>query len=110
MIGIMSVDPSQYPEKIEDLKTLSINFHHLLNEYRPHQARESLILMMQDQLERSRAETDGILRMKGEVEGLLEGLGAAKLVETEKGDVGKDGGVEGEEGRDVWEEVWKTFG
>ena len=106
----MSIEPSQYPEKIDDLKTLAINFHHLLNEYRPHQARESLILMMQDQLERSRAETEGILRMKGEVDRLLEGLGSAGLVEREEvvGDV--KGNHADEEGRDVWEEIWGTFG
>ena len=106
----MSLDASQYEEKMEDLKTLFINFHHLLNEYRPHQARESLILMMQDQLERSRAETRGILEIKERVEGLLEGLGAAKFGEKEevKGGKGGDGVVE--EGRDVWEEVWRTFG
>jgi mediator of RNA polymerase II transcription subunit 7 len=111
LVGIMSIDPSQYQEKIEDIKTLAINFHHLLNEYRPHQARESLILMMQDQLERSRAETEGIMRMKSEVEGLLEGLGSAKLADREVGgekDVKQDGADE--EGRDVWEEVWRAFG
>lgn len=110
LVGIMSIEPSQYQEKIEDLKTLAINFHHLLNEYRPHQARESLILMMQDQLERSRAETEGILKMKGEVEGLLEGLGSAGLVEREGMEKDVKGDTTEEEGRDVWEEVWRTFG
>lgn len=117
LVGMMSVNPEQYEEKIQDLRTLFINFHHLLNEYRPHQARESLILMMQDQLDRSRAETEGILRMKAEVEEMLEGLGKLDLVET-KVDKGKDMGKSvnggsrevGEEGKDVWEEVWKVFG
>ncbi|KAG0645805.1 Mediator of RNA polymerase II transcription subunit 7 [Hyphodiscus hymeniophilus] len=109
LVGIMSIEPSQYGEKIEDLKTLAINFHHLLNEYRPHQARESLILMMQDQLERSKAETEGILRMKGEVEGLLEGLGSAGLAEREVAEKDVMRGRVDEEGRDVWEEIWKTF-
>jgi mediator of RNA polymerase II transcription subunit 7 len=112
LVGIMSIDPSQYGEKIEDLKTLAINFHHLLNEYRPHQARESLILMMQDQLDRSKSETEGILRMKAEVEGLLEGLGAAKLVDLEKlsGEEEEATDAANEDGRDVWEEVWNAFG
>jgi len=109
LVGILSTEPSQYPDKIEDLKTLAINFHHLLNEYRPHQARESLILMMQDQLERSKAETEGILRMKGEVERLLEGLGGAGLVEREIVGNGKEEKVD-EDGRDVWEEIWRNFG
>ena len=105
----MSIDPSQYEEKLLDIKTLNINFHHLLNEYRPHQARESLILMMQDQLERSRAETEGITRMKAEVEALLEGLGAAKLAEEKDGE-GERVDVGEQEEREVWEEVWRRFG
>ena len=32
--------------------------HHLINQYRPHQARETLCLMMEEQLERVRRETD----------------------------------------------------
>ena len=65
--------------------------------------------MMQDQLERSRAETEGILRMKGEVDRLLEGLGSAELVDREEmvGDI--EGNHADEEGRDVWEEIWATF-
>ena len=108
----MSVNPEQYAEKIGDLRTLFINFHHLLNEYRPHQARESLILMMQDQLDRSRAETRGIREMKDKVEGILEGLSQAKLADGGKGD-GKDVGERlglDEEGRDVWEELEREFG
>lgn len=81
LMGIMSVNPEQYAEKIQDLRTLFINFHHLLNEYRPHQARESLIMMMEDQLERSKNETAGIERMKAKVEGILNGLGQAKLAD-----------------------------
>ncbi|KAI9840479.1 MAG: Mediator of RNA polymerase II transcription subunit 7 [Sclerophora amabilis] len=74
LVGILSVDPSQYGRKIEDLRTLFINAHHLLNEYRPHQARETLIMMMEEQLERSRRETAAINRMKEKVDSVLEGL------------------------------------
>jgi mediator of RNA polymerase II transcription subunit 7 len=102
----------QYAEKIQDLGTLFYNFHHLLNEYRPHQARESLILMMQDQLERSKAETEGILRMKAEVETVLAGLG--KLGFSEKEGSGEAPGAgpgngEVEDGRDVWDELERGF-
>ena len=97
-----------------DLRTLFINFHHLLNEYRPHQARESLILMMQDQLDRSKAETEGMLKMKAEVEQILEGLGHLGIGEKH-GNV-NNGMVDGEEkaevieeGRDTWEELEKEF-
>lgn len=109
-MGPPEIEVTQYDEKVSDLRTLFVNFHHLINEYRPHQARESLILMMQDQLDKSRAETDGIRKMKAKVEGILEGLSQAKLVETTDGKVdnGRDENIE--EGRDVWDELEKEFG
>jgi len=109
LTGIMSTNPEQYEEKVQDLRTLFINFHHLLNEYRPHQARESLILMMQDQLEKSRKETQGIREVKERVEGVIEGLGKLKLAEFENGKVGQGEVEVVEDGRDVWETLEKEF-
>ncbi|KAJ1925191.1 Mediator of RNA polymerase II transcription subunit 7 [Tieghemiomyces parasiticus] len=47
---------SQKPEKcetdIDDIRLILINMHHLINEYRPYQARETLKLVMADQVER----------------------------------------------------------
>ena len=63
--------------------------------------------MMQTQLERSRAETQGIREMKEKVEGILEGLSQAKLAEEKKED--EKGGEEAEEGKDVWDVLEREF-
>ncbi|KAK9416988.1 putative Mediator of RNA polymerase II transcription subunit 7 [Seiridium unicorne] len=82
LTGILSTNPSAAEEKITDIRDLFLNFHHLINEYRPHQARESLISMMQAQLDRTRAETNAIRDVKEKVERMLEGLGSLKMEET----------------------------
>ena len=73
-IGILSVSPEQFEPKVEDLRNLFINAHHLLNLYRPHQARESLIMMMEEQLDRTREEIRIMDRVKAEIEGAMEQL------------------------------------
>jgi mediator of RNA polymerase II transcription subunit 7 len=109
LVGIMSMNPDQYPDKLDDMNSLFLNFHHLLNEYRPHQARESLIMMMRDQLEKSRAETRGVREMKAKVEEILEGLAQAKLGSNGASE-GTDIDKEQEEGKDIWEELCREFG
>lgn len=92
-----------------------VNMHHLLNEYRPHQARESLIEMMSDQLERSKAETSGIYKIKKEVEDVLEGLAKAGLGDKDGNTVMDIDSTEADvvatrkEGQDIWEELYREF-
>lgn len=74
--GILSVSPEQFESKVEDLRNLFINAHHLLNLYRPHQARESLIMMMEEQLERSREEIKQMDKVKLDIESMLDRLHA----------------------------------
>ncbi|KAJ5780108.1 Mediator complex subunit Med7 [Penicillium paradoxum] len=73
-VGVLSVSPEQFESKVEDLRNLFINAHHLLNLYRPHQARESLIMMMEEQLKHSREEMNQMDKVKAEVESVLEQL------------------------------------
>ncbi|GAM18214.1 hypothetical protein SAMD00019534_013890 [Acytostelium subglobosum LB1] len=47
-------NPQEYKKKVDDISLLFINFHHLLNSYRPHQARETLISIMSEQLKQKR--------------------------------------------------------
>ncbi|KAJ5223887.1 mediator of RNA polymerase II transcription subunit 7 [Penicillium chermesinum] len=87
-VGILSVSPEQYESKVEDMRNLFINAHHLLNLYRPHQSRESLITMMEQQLEKTKEEIKEMDKLKGDIEGMLSELvaegGQAKLAEQSK--------------------------
>ena len=56
LIGILSVNPELYEPKVENIRTILINIHHLLNDYRPHQSRESLIMLLEEQLEYKKME------------------------------------------------------
>lgn len=49
-------DSPKRAEKIDDLSLLFVHIHHLLNEFRPHQARETLRVLMEMQ-KRTRVET-----------------------------------------------------
>ncbi|PYI05394.1 mediator of RNA polymerase II transcription subunit 7 [Aspergillus sclerotiicarbonarius CBS 121057] len=75
-VGVLSVSPEQFESKVEDLRNLFINAHHLLNLYRPHQARESLIMMMEEQLSRTREEIEQMDKLKAEITSVLERLEA----------------------------------
>ncbi|XP_064637157.1 mediator of RNA polymerase II transcription subunit 7-like [Lineus longissimus] len=55
-ILIKSPDSPKRAEKFNDLNLLFIHIHHLINEFRPHQARETLRVMMEVQ-KRQRLET-----------------------------------------------------
>lgn len=79
LTGVMARSPADAEAKIKDLRTIFINMHHILNEYRPHQARESAIEMMQDHLDRTRTETAAIRTQVDKARKVLEGLGSLDL-------------------------------
>jgi len=42
--------PEQQGQKIEEIELIFINLHHLINSFRPHQARQTLISQLEDQI------------------------------------------------------------
>jgi mediator of RNA polymerase II transcription subunit 7 len=74
LVGILSTNPELYEEKTKDLQTLMYNMHDLINQYRPHQARETLILLMEERVERMRREIQGIEDAKDKVRTVLQTL------------------------------------
>ncbi|QPC78699.1 hypothetical protein HYE68_009451 [Fusarium pseudograminearum] len=82
--GTLSRNPSHAEAKVQDLRTLFINFHHILNEYRPHQARESVIALMQEHLDRTRTETMAIRTQVDKARRVLDGLGSLSVPDVPK--------------------------
>ncbi|EGV64607.1 Mediator of RNA polymerase II transcription subunit 7 [Yamadazyma tenuis] len=60
LIGIMHINPSEFHTKIEDLKVILINMNHILNSYRPHQSRESLIMLLKQRINEKKEEINSI--------------------------------------------------
>jgi mediator of RNA polymerase II transcription subunit 7 len=108
LVGILSQNPAEFGDKIVHLNTLLVNMHQLINDYRPHQARETLITMMEEQLEKKKAEVEGIKKMREKIDGILRGLarGAQEpqaLLDLEEGLLPSPEEIARAEQRSIWE-------
>ncbi|KAH7397366.1 MED7 protein-domain-containing protein [Pyrenochaeta sp. MPI-SDFR-AT-0127] len=77
LLGIVAMNPISpaKDEKLADILTMVTNMHALINQYRPHQARETLIGKMEDQVRKKKQEVEGVRSMREKVRGVLEGFG-----------------------------------
>ncbi|EDO16199.1 hypothetical protein Kpol_1014p18, partial [Vanderwaltozyma polyspora DSM 70294] len=74
LVGILSINPELYQEKVENIKTILVNIHHLLNAYRPHQSRESLIMLLEGQVAHKKSEIEHIENVCQEIREKLQGI------------------------------------
>ncbi|KAI5287093.1 Mediator of RNA polymerase II transcription subunit 7 [Ascosphaera acerosa] len=74
LVGLLASAPEQAREKIDDLRNLFITAHHLLNLLRPHQTREGVIALLEQQIQRSNAEIEEMVRTKERVREALARL------------------------------------
>lgn len=74
-------DPTSWQERTSFIRTILVNMHHIINSYRPHQAREILILMMENQVKRRRSVTESLKNACAEIE---KGLKDVKVLLDEK--------------------------
>ncbi|KAJ1898036.1 Mediator of RNA polymerase II transcription subunit 7 [Coemansia sp. IMI 209127] len=54
LVDVLIKDPSQYAARTDRIRNIFVNAHHLINEYRDHQAKESLKLMLLRQIDNKR--------------------------------------------------------
>ncbi|KAJ1731060.1 Mediator of RNA polymerase II transcription subunit 7 [Coemansia biformis] len=54
LVDVLVKDPSQFSARTERIRDVFVNIHHLINEYREHQAKETLKLMLRQQIDSKR--------------------------------------------------------
>lgn len=76
LADILVERPSQYARRVEEISVIFKNLHHLLNSLRPHQARATLIHILELQIERRKQAVEDIKRRRDDARKLLnEALG-----------------------------------
>ncbi|KAJ2847418.1 Mediator of RNA polymerase II transcription subunit 7 [Coemansia brasiliensis] len=68
LIDVLIKEPAQFSARTERLRDVLVNLHHLINEYREHQAKETLKMMMQQQIDSKRQATQYTLDKCKELE------------------------------------------
>uniref|UniRef100_K3Z9G9 Mediator of RNA polymerase II transcription subunit 7 n=1 Tax=Setaria italica TaxID=4555 RepID=K3Z9G9_SETIT len=71
LADILVERPSQYARRVEDISLIFSNLHHLLNSLRPHQARATLIHMLESQIQRRKQAIEDIKQRREEAQKLL---------------------------------------
>jgi mediator of RNA polymerase II transcription subunit 7 len=71
LADILVERPSQYARRVEDISLIFQNLHHLLNSLRPHQARATLIHMLESQIQRRKQAIEDIKQRREEAQKLL---------------------------------------
>ncbi|XP_047143479.1 mediator of RNA polymerase II transcription subunit 7 isoform X2 [Hydra vulgaris] len=77
LVDIMIYAPAspERQKKIEEIKVLFINLHHLINEFRPHQARETLRVLLHRQKQQTLETADRLRRNIEKARSLLAAAG-----------------------------------
>lgn len=107
LASLLANDPGSAAAKLDDLRTLFLNAHHLVNEYRPYQAREALIALLEERVRRGREEVEGVQVMADKVDALLKSMG--EDLEEGVDQVGQQSGKTGAESVTQLNDVWRVL-
>ncbi len=94
LIGTLSLNPELFGDRVDDLQTICYNMHDLINQYRPHQARETLVLLMEERVEGMREEVRRVREGRERVESVMRELGVKNEEEVGGGLVKEEGKAE----------------
>ncbi|TMW58707.1 hypothetical protein Poli38472_010266 [Pythium oligandrum] len=72
LVDVLIKKPSLFNEKLADLELLFLNMHNLINAFRPHQARETIIHMLKTQINERREAAQEIRRTIDEARRAVE--------------------------------------
>lgn len=108
---ILATNPADYPAKWDEIRDVFLEAHKVINEYRPHQARESLIQMMEEQVRRGREEIRVCRETEERIREALGGLGKEMdVADMEGGKKRKRERGKAWEERRVWEILEREVG
>jgi mediator of RNA polymerase II transcription subunit 7 len=71
---VLIKNPVLYQKKVDDLEVIFVNMHHLINSFRPHQARSYIISVLEEQVVKKRTAVQNLRAVFGNVEATMRQL------------------------------------
>lgn len=81
LVKILTKNPSEWAKKYEEIETITFYFHHIMNSYRPHQARQSIITILENQIKRRKQILELLDARLAESREILEGKSTSSVEE-----------------------------
>lgn len=72
LLHILTTQPDGFQLRVEEIELILVNMHHLLNSYRPHQARQTLISCMEQQIQAKQQTSQSIQQQFKQVNDILD--------------------------------------
>ncbi|ORX53434.1 MED7-domain-containing protein [Piromyces finnis] len=82
LLKTLSHTPEDYAKNVDNIRLILINMHHLLNSCRTHQARDTIKLMLEQQINRRMNSITEINKCKEKVDSICNSITKDTLVET----------------------------